>query len=118
VADSLRPGAGFLLDYGAAAEVLLVHWKDRTWYPAGDILVLVENHHDLVGSRIRTQLTFLRDGSREQRRFSQRIYTYRELSGLLATAGFTNVQGYGSLAGESFSLGARRLLLVGWKPKP
>jgi len=45
-----------------------------------------------------------------------RIYTYRELVQMLRRAGFSTVEGYGSLNGEPFRLGAQRLLLVAAKP--
>ena len=47
---------------------------------------------------------------------SARLYSYRELLGLFAEAGFTKVEGYGSLDREPFKLGSRNLFLMGTKP--
>jgi hypothetical protein len=49
---------------------------------------------------------------------TQRAYTYRELCGLLADAGFVDMVGYGGLNDEPFGFGAKRLLLVATKSAP
>lgn len=112
VARALKPKARFVLDMGAVAEALLPSYQERRWYPIGDILFLVQNHHDLVHSRIDTEYIFVRDGKVEKRMGSQRIYTYGELSRLFEAAGFTELEGYGSLDQEPFRLGSQRLLLA------
>jgi len=59
--------------------------------------------------------TFVQNGVEDKRSSSQRIYTYKELSGLLTSAGLETVSAYGSVDEESFKLGAHRLLLVARK---
>jgi SAM-dependent methyltransferase len=118
VARALRPGARFLLDYGAAAESLLPNYQERRWYEAGGIYLLIHNRYDHVHSRIDTAYTFVRDGRVEKRPSTQRVYTYRELCALLAGAGFGECEGYASPAGEPYQLGAHRLLLVTRKRLP
>jgi SAM-dependent methyltransferase len=112
VAAAVKPGARFLLDTGVVAEVALPHFQERGWYPVGDILFLVQNRYDHVRGGLETEYIFIRDGKVERRRGWQRVYTFSELSRLLADAGFTDVQGYGSLEREPFRLGSPRLLLL------
>jgi hypothetical protein len=59
--------------------------------------------------------TFIRGGQIEKKVMSQRIYTYRELCELLEQAGYTDLQGYGSLAGKPFTFGSKRLFLLATK---
>jgi SAM-dependent methyltransferase len=115
VAGVLKPGARFLLDTGYVAEILLPALQERAWYQLGDILTLAERRYDHVRSRLHVEYTWIRDGQREKRSMSARLYSYRELAQLFEAAGFTDVEGFGSLAGEPFKLGSKRLLMAGTK---
>lgn len=112
VASALRPGGRFVLDSGAVAETLLPALKERTWYEVGDILFLIDNRHQVAQSRLETECRFIRGGQTERRSFSQRIYTYAELCGLLGEAGFTELEPYGSWTREPFRLKSPYLILA------
>jgi len=116
IARTLRPGGRFVLDSGAIAETLLPALKERTWYEVGDILFLIHNCHDIARSRLETECRFIRGQQTERRSFSQRIYTYAELCGLLTQAGFTELAGFGSWKGEPFALKSPYLILSATKP--
>jgi hypothetical protein len=113
---ALEPGARFVLDTGYVLEALLPALQERSWYPLGDMLWLAERRYDPGTSRLHVEYTWIRNGHAEKRSMSARLYTYRELLGLFAQAGFTDVNGYGSLAREPFRLGSNRLLVVATKP--
>jgi SAM-dependent methyltransferase len=115
VARALRPGGGFVIDTGAVAESLLSTFMARRWYKVGDIFMLIDNHYDHAAGRLETEYTFVRDGVTDTRLGSQRAYTYRELAELLRSAGFRDVEGFGSTAGEPYKLGAQRLLIAARK---
>ena len=112
VAGALKPGARFLLDTGYVIEALLPVLQERGWSHWGDILVLSERHYDPAQGRLHVEYTAIRGGTLEKWPMSARLYTYRELCRLLEEAGFTDLQGYGSLGREPFQFGSRRLLLV------
>jgi SAM-dependent methyltransferase len=112
VARILRPGGRFVLEYGAVAETLLPALKDRNWYEIGDILFLIKNHHAITQSRIETECRFIRGSQVERKSFCQRIYTYAELSGLLAGAGFTELEAYASHKREPFQLKSPNLIMT------
>ncbi len=112
LARALKPGARLVLDASTAAEAVLPNFHEQRWYDVGDMVFLIRNGYDLEASRIEPELTFIRDGQVEKRSFSQRVYTYRELCGLLRAHGFSDMQGYGGLQDEPFRLGAQRLWLV------
>jgi len=63
-------------------------------------------------SRIHNQLTVIRDGVATTLDFDHAIYSARELKGLLASAGFGEVQIYGDLEGNAYGPGAERLVAV------
>jgi SAM-dependent methyltransferase len=115
VARTLQPGARFVLDYGAAAECLLPVLQAHRSLECGGITLESETRYDHAQGRIFTDYTFIRDGKRDTRPASQRVYTYRELAGLLSNAGLEIVTAYGSLTEEPFKLGAQRLFIVASK---
>ena len=81
----------------------------------GDVVLLQDRRYDPASSRVEVEWTFLRAGEETRRRSSIRIYSYRELSGLLEAAGFMSCEGYDSTSERPFHLGARRLVLVATK---
>jgi SAM-dependent methyltransferase len=113
VARALKPGGRFVLDTGYLVEGLLPTLQERSWYEHGGILSLADRRYNPADGRLYVEYTTVRDGKVEKWPMSARLHTYRELRRLFEAAGFTDLHGYGSLAGEPFQLGSRRLLLVG-----
>jgi SAM-dependent methyltransferase len=112
VASALRPGARFVLDASYLAEVLFPIFQERSWYPDGDGYCLSARRYDPAEGRLHVAYTFIRDGRTETHTMSARIHTAREVLSLLADAGFTAIETYGSTAREPFRLGSQRLLAV------
>jgi SAM-dependent methyltransferase len=110
---SLKPGARFVLEIGVSMETLLPRLQLREWTRIGNFLFLEENHYDHVKGRLNTDYTFVRGGQVETRSGSHRVYTYRELVQLMESAGFDDVQSFGSLARDPFGLGSPQLFLAG-----
>src|SRR5262249_5753181 len=52
VASSLKPGVRFVLETPMVLESLLTHLKDRPWFTAGDIHLLVNNSYDPARGRL------------------------------------------------------------------
>jgi SAM-dependent methyltransferase len=115
LARALKPGARLVLDAPAIAECLLPAFQERRWVEIAGITFLISARYDHEQGRTFTEYTFIRDGKVEKRPASQRIYTYHELSHLLANAGFETAAAFGSMKEEPFRLGAQRLLLVARK---
>ena len=115
VADSLKPGGRFVLDYPAVAEALLPTYQERLWLPIGDTLFLREGRYNHLAGRIEMDYILVHDGKVEKRPWTQRVYTYLQVCGLLTAAGFVDPQGYASHTLEPFKLGSRGLLLVASK---
>ena len=110
---SLKPRGRLALDT-PLMETLLHGIVDepRVWTEVGDLLALEERGFDHETGRLDSAWTFIRDGVREVRDMSIRLYTYRELVAMLEEAGFGEHEAYGSLEFEPFELGAPWLYLV------
>jgi len=115
VFKALRHGARFIRDTSAVAVCIFPTYQERAWMPVGDILFLTERTYDPLNSHLETRYTFIRDSQVEKRTAWLRVYTVRELLSLLQTAGFEDIETYGTPAAGPFGLGCRRLLLVATK---
>ena len=113
VSRSLKPGGRLALDTPLLETLLLdAAQEPRVWEQAGDLLALEERGYDHESGRLESTWTFIRDGHREVRDMSIRLYTYRELITMLEQAGFGQHQAYGDLDMTPFELGAPWLYLV------
>lgn len=117
VANALRPGGRFLLD-GHVSESLFPKFRERDWsWMRQDppIRVLEERRLDLHTGRIESTWTFVTPDGVESHHISIRIYSYRELTGLLSQAGFVGFEATETGTTEPFRLGSSRLALVASK---
>jgi SAM-dependent methyltransferase len=89
VAASLKLGGRFVLETPMVIESLLPGLKDRPWFKAGDVYLLVKNEYDASRSRLDIEYTFISNGRVEVRHGSHRAYTYRQLVELMEAAGFS-----------------------------
>jgi SAM-dependent methyltransferase len=111
VRRTLAPSGRFLVDTHIA-ETLLPILEERAWSRAGETVILQERRYDHERGRIDVDWTFIAHGRTAESRSSIRLYTYRELTELLRSAGFGRVDGYRA-RGEPFSVpGAGRMLAV------
>ena len=121
VSRSLKPGGRLALDTPLMETMLHgVADEPRVWERAGDLLALEERWFEHETGRLESTWTFIRDGQREVRDMSMRLYTYRELVAMLGQAGFGLHQAYGDLDLTPFELGAPWLYLVTtkvWNPE-
>jgi SAM-dependent methyltransferase len=115
VANALKPGARFILDYPVTLECLTSHFMTQRAHDFGDMHYERDGRYDPAAGRIIVEHSFTRNGVTEKGVVSQRAYTYREVCGMLSDAGFANVQGYGGMEREPFTLGSKRLIMVGTK---
>jgi len=112
IGRALKAGGRFVLEIGAAAESLLPHLQERTWYRFDELSVMIENRYQVAEGRLETEYTFVRDGAQETRRGAQAVYTAAELRRMLAAAGLETVAIYGGVDRKPFELGSHQLILV------
>lgn len=107
----LRPAGRFILDAASVAENVLPQIQKHTEMQIGDIRFIEDNHYEHELGRLDTEYTFVRGELTEKKFGSHRLYTYRELQGLLSRAGFVELQSFGSTGGEPFAFGASGLFI-------
>jgi SAM-dependent methyltransferase len=114
IARSLKPGARFVLQAGAA-EVVLPRFKEREWYEIGDMIFAEVNEYSAARSCVETKFTFIRDGKTETRPGRQYLYTAAEIQRMLVAAGLRILETCGGLDRKPFALGAEILYVVAAK---
>jgi SAM-dependent methyltransferase len=113
VAATLKPGARFVLATNFAAESVLIHRLQKSWFDLNGLLFLVDTAYDPPTGRLTSSYVMIRDGKVERRQAVYQVYPYRELVRRFAEAGFGDVKAYGGLGREPFALGSPGLWLVG-----
>jgi SAM-dependent methyltransferase len=115
--ESLRPNAGFALDYQHVPRILrdfqrcLVH---RRKHEQGDLVLIRESRVDLAaGSLLQTWTFFLPDGRRVERRSAVRLYLPHVLGEMMREAGFTDIRFHGGLVDEPLDLDSPRCIVIG-----
>ena len=114
--ERLRPGGWFALDVWNR-DAMLRHWTPESeWAPSDDLRVHERREFDPLTGRITIHYTYhYASGDLYEYDASFRVYTYTELRDLLARAGLIVERVFGSLAGEPYSLEARRLVVFARK---
>jgi cyclopropane fatty-acyl-phospholipid synthase-like methyltransferase len=111
----LKSGARFVLDTGLAAESLMPNLPTRRWYKVDDMYMLSEATYDAEFSRLRTQYTFIRDGTIQTRAATYFLHTVAELKRLFAACGLEVQRLYGTIRKDAYQVGNQRLLVVSRK---
>lgn len=111
VADSLRPGGGFIIDV-MGKEVLARVYQERDWVEVGDAIML--HHRRAINDwrRMENRWILIRGDLREEFTFSHWIYSAAELQDLLEQTGFRGVKVFGDMQGAPYDVRAKRLVLV------
>jgi SAM-dependent methyltransferase len=117
VSRTLRPGSRFIIESGAIAECILPVFQPHRSFEIGGITLEIDSVYNHELGRIFTNYTFIRDGHRDKRPASQRVYSYSELCRLMRTADLNPISAYSSADETPFTLGVQKLLLVCQKLK-
>jgi SAM-dependent methyltransferase len=114
LAQTLVPGARFVIDTACAAESILLDLNRQSWLRVDEaLLVLLHCEYDPRESRLDTTYTSVVDGRVADERIAHNyIFTTGELVAMLDAVGFSTLDLLGDLDGSEFELGSERLLLV------
>jgi SAM-dependent methyltransferase len=118
VAQVLKPGGRFLLDL-ISREWVLRNYVPKEWHEGADgTLYLESREFDFLESREHVSfLAIAPDGSRrEVPGHHIRLYTLRELVGMLVASGLEFEEVYGGFDGEPYSVDSRRMIVLAQKP--
>jgi SAM-dependent methyltransferase len=112
VSRLLKPGAAFVVDTGMAAESILSPLPRGRWFRFGDMFMLSEHRYQALEGRLDIDYTFVHQGPPVTHRTASFVFTLAELSRLFAEAGIVTESALSSPAGEPFTVGSPRLLLI------
>jgi SAM-dependent methyltransferase len=118
VERALKPGGRLLIDL-LNREWVIANYEEKDWHEGADgTLYLERRHFDLESSRNHVTFTVITpDGDqREIGGHHIRLYTLREIRGLLSSAGLNFERAYGGFEGEDYSIGSRRMIIIACKP--
>lgn len=113
---ALAPGGGFVLESQLVAETVLPLHGGRDWRAFGDDFILMKESYDPARGELTVAYTLIHEGRPEVRRARYRVYSCRELLGLFESAGFAEMELYGSLDDDPYRVGDEVLWLVAHKP--
>jgi len=114
VYKSLKEDGKFLIDI-MAKEVLARIFQEKRWWEEDGAIILEEAKLTEDWSSVESRWIIIRHGSRDEFRFSLRLYSAAQLSDLLKSSGFGQVEVYGDLSGSPYDQTAKRLVVVAHK---
>lgn len=117
VARALKPGGRFLVDitnkYKVIENFVRSGGQHRTWYKAGEYVVLEEMVFDIEKEEIISKRIFVKgDRVVASRAFTLKVYSYSELKTMLERAGLKPVKVFGDYEGKPFKINSPRLIIV------
>ncbi len=121
VYESLKYGGKFLLDHinihRVSHQAVVNNGLWKTWYTAGDYIVLEESRFNAMDGYLYTRRIFFTEdkGFIDTRGFRLKLYTYWELRSLLEHIGYSVLNVYGSYRLENYSVTSPRMIIVAEK---
>jgi ubiquinone/menaquinone biosynthesis C-methylase UbiE len=111
----LRPGGALVVET-LHRDRLMTIFQPRSWEPLENDAVLAEERQfDPVAGEIEVDHILFADGERRAVTFRVRVYAATELVGLLADAGFAEIECFGDLEGGELTR-ETRLVVRGLRP--
>lgn len=115
VCDALPTGGRFVLDSGMLAESILPNLEDEMHYEVGDITMQIDHAYNAAESRLDTTYTFTQGEREEIKHQWNWVFTAAELSRMLKSAGFEQIDMLSSLDGDAYNLGDRLAIVAACK---
>jgi ubiquinone/menaquinone biosynthesis C-methylase UbiE len=112
VQRTLRKNGKFLLDVANKNHVIKI-FKEKEWAEYGPFYMLEKRSLDLQQSRLISQWTIIKKGTKETRSLQHnvRLYTCQRLEKMLHEAGLTVKEVYGGYDGKKFSSDSSRMIM-------
>lgn len=114
-AEALAPGGRMLLEI-LNGDRAVKQFREREWFPVGQLTVLEERTLDPQRNRLAVRRTVVRSGERETSYHSIRLYRGPEIRQRLLTAGFTEVRIHGDWDGSPLRDQSDRIIAIGQTP--
>lgn len=116
ISSHLKPGGFFFINTWSLAEIVIKHFRDRSWSEINGIKFLTESKFLFHPTRIETESTMIApDGKTEVKTGVDYIYSLSEMESMLKNAGLSLEEAYTIPGKKSFSLGDARAYLIARK---
>jgi SAM-dependent methyltransferase len=107
VGRALKPGGTFALETHFCAEGLFIQRLQKRWFELNNMTILHDTEYDPATSILTSTYVSLVNNQRERKQAHYRIYTFRQLMEMFATAGFEVLNAYGSISREPYQIGSQ-----------
>jgi SAM-dependent methyltransferase len=114
VYDSLKPGGAFIIET-LGKEIAVRDFVEAEWFERAGFTVLTEYAPVDSWEGLKNRWILIRDGTRIEKTFTQRLYAATELRALLWEAGFSQVEIYGDWDESPYDNRAEKLIAGGRK---
>lgn len=116
VSAHLKPGGYFFINTWSLAEIVIKHFRDRSWSEINGIKFLTESKFLFHPTRIETNCIMMAPGGNSETKMGvDYIYSLSEMEAMLKTAGLTLEEAYSIPGKKPFSLGDARAYLIARK---
>ena len=113
---ALKPGGKFML-HVINRDWIIVNYTTRGWYEIAGKKSLEERHFDYRTSINYGTWYFIKNDKEQIFDVQMRLYSFHELIAMFESAGFTDIEGYGSIKDEPISRDKQMIFIIGTKPK-
>jgi SAM-dependent methyltransferase len=114
VYESLKGGGSFIIET-LGKEIAVRDFTQGEWFERAGFTVLTEYAPVDSWEGLRNRWILIKDGTRIEKTFTQRLYAATELRALLREAGFSRVEIYGDWDESPYDNRAKKLIAVGRK---
>ena len=116
ICSHLKPGGYLLINTWSLAEIAIKNFTAKTWTDIGNLKFLTASEYLFHPTRVEFQSTILSpDGSMEEKKGVDYIFSVAELETILIKTGFDLKQIYSIPGKKKFTLGEPRAYIVGQK---
>jgi len=113
---ALKPGGMFMLSL-INRDWLVANFEHTGWQEYKNLRILEKRKFDYQNSKILSRWTLMQGDREKIIDVDLRVYSYHELAGMLASVGFTNIEGFGTTKDEPIDRNERMMYIIATKPK-
>lgn len=113
---ALKPGGKFML-HVINRDWIMANFRPRDWHEMGGVKSMEERYIDYRTSINHGLWRFIKDGEEKAIESPIRLYSLHELIAIFRSAGFVDIESYGSIQDEPVTRHSRMMYVIGTKPR-
>ncbi len=113
---ALVPGGKFVL-HVINRDWIMHNYSSNGWQQFGDVKVIESRKFNYRTSRNHSIWYYIKNGKEKKFELSIRMYSYHELVPMFESAGFVDIEGFGTVNDDPISRDTRMMWIFGTKPK-